>query len=311
MTITGVSHMFFHGLDAVAMRAADGAQAIVTLHGGHVVSWTPAGSDLERLYLSPASVFSRGQAIRGGVPVVFPQFANRGPLANHGFARTSAWQLQHHERGPGGEALAVLRLVDDARMRSVWPHEFVLELGVRVLADSLTLELSCTNTGAAPMPFTCALHTYLRVADVSRVVLEGLCGQAYWDKTDERDKTQDAELLVIDGEVDRVYAGVLRDLLLRERVGVPTGALHISQRGFDDVVVWNPGERRCALLPDMPAQGYRQMLCVEAARIAAPVLLQCGQRWQGLQQLRVSDEDARSPDARRNAPTLAGTTPPQ
>ncbi len=288
MTITGVSSTRFHGLDAVALRAADGAQAIVTLHGGHVVSWIPAGSSLERLYLSPTSTFADSQAIRGGVPVVFPQFSNRGPLANHGFARTSTWQVQHRERGPHGEALVVLRLVDDASTRSVWPHGFVLELGVRVLGDGLTLELNCTNTGVTPMPFTCALHTYLRVADVSQVVLEGLRGQAYWDKTDGLEKHQDNALLVIDGEVDRVYAGVHQELLLREAAGAGGGALHIGQRGFDDVVVWNPGAQRGAMFSDMPAQGYRQMLCVEAARISEPVVLLLGQRWQGMQQLRVA-----------------------
>lgn len=288
MTIVGVSPTVFHGLDAVALRAADGAQAVVTLHGGHVVSWTPAGSGLERLYLSPASAFAQGQAIRGGVPVAFPQFSNRGPLANHGFARTSAWQVQHRERGPRGEALVVLRLVDDAQIRMLWPHRFVLELGVRVLGDTLTLELTCTNTGSLPMPFTCALHTYLRVADVSRVALEGLHGQAYWDKTDGREKTQDEKSLVIKGEVDRVYAGARQELLLRENAGTNSAALHIGQRGFDDVVVWNPGAQRCAMLSDMPAQGYRQMLCVEAARIAEPVLLQGAQRWQGMQRLQAS-----------------------
>jgi glucose-6-phosphate 1-epimerase len=219
---------------------------------------------------------------------VFPQFSNRGPLANHGFARTSAWQVQHRERGPRGEALAVLRLVDDARTRSVWPHAFVLELGVRVSGDTLTLELTCTNTGAAQMPFTCALHSYLRVADVAHVALQGLHGQSYWDKTDGLEKVQDAEVLVIDGEVDRVYAGVQRDLLLRQAPGANGGALRVGQRGFDDVVVWNPGPQRCAMLPDMPAQGYRQMLCVEAARIAEPVSLLAGARWQGMQQLRLA-----------------------
>ena len=288
MTVTEASQSSFHGLDAVTLRAADGAQAIVTLHGGHVVSWTPAGSGLERLYLSPASAFTKGQAIRGGVPVVFPQFSNRGPLPNHGFARTSVWQLQHHERGARGEALAVLRLVDDAQTRAVWPHGFVLELGVHVSGDCLTLELTCTNTGAQSMSFTCALHTYLRVTDVSTVALEGLHGRAYWDKVDGLDKTQHAELLLIDGEVDRVYAGVRQDLSLRESATATAGALLIAQRGFDDVVVWNPGAQRCAMLPDMPAQGYRQMLCVEAARIAEPVVLQGGQRWQGMQQLQVS-----------------------
>ena len=87
---------------------------------------------------------------------------------------------------------------------------------------------------------------------------------------------------------DSVYAGVHQELLLREAAGAGGGALHIGQRGFDDVVVWNPGAQRGAMFSDMPAQGYRQMLCVEAARIAEPVVLLLGQRWQGMQQLRVA-----------------------
>ena len=285
MTKAAVSPMSFHGLDAVFLRSVDGAEAIVTLQGGHVVSWTPAQSGRERLYLSPDSAFSDGQAIRGGVPVAFPQFANRGPLVNHGFARNAMWRLQHGGRGPSGEAQAVLRLRAHAQSRALWPHDFVLDLAVHVLGDSLSLVLTCTNDGLLPMSFTCALHTYLRVADVAQVALDGLGGQPYWDKTDGLNKAGDAALLVFDGEVDRIYGGVQRDLLLFETAGAAAPDLHIAQHGFTDVVVWNPGAARCAALPDMPADGYRHMLCVEAACINCPVTLAGGQAWTGTQTL--------------------------
>jgi len=38
----------------------------------------------------------------------------------------------------------------------------------------------------------------------------------------------------------------------------------------------------------MPPDGYRQMLCVEAANVFAPVDVQPGARWQGWQELRVA-----------------------
>ena len=38
------------GQPAMRLRAPDGAEATVLLHGGHIVSWIPAG-DVERLYL--------------------------------------------------------------------------------------------------------------------------------------------------------------------------------------------------------------------------------------------------------------------
>src|SRR5436305_1852990 len=80
------------GLPKLILVAPDGARAEIYLHGAHVTSWIPAG-DGERLFLSASSAFRPGAAIRGGVPVVFPQFSDRGPLPKHGFARTSEWEL--------------------------------------------------------------------------------------------------------------------------------------------------------------------------------------------------------------------------
>ena len=65
----------------------------VYLHGAHVTSWKPARDHDERLFLSERSEFRAGTAIRGGIPVIFPQFAAEGPLPRHGFARTSEWTL--------------------------------------------------------------------------------------------------------------------------------------------------------------------------------------------------------------------------
>ena len=78
--------------DVVQLTAPDGASATIALHGGHVLSWKPTGG-AEQLYLSPRSEYVPGKAIRGGVPVCFPQFAERGPLPKHGFARTLPWEL--------------------------------------------------------------------------------------------------------------------------------------------------------------------------------------------------------------------------
>ena len=73
------------GQPALRLTAADGAQATVLRHGAQIVSWIPAG-DQERLYLSPIAAAGPGQAVRGGIPVVFPQFASQGPLPKHGYA---------------------------------------------------------------------------------------------------------------------------------------------------------------------------------------------------------------------------------
>ena len=47
----------------------------------------------------------------------------------------------------------------------------------------------------------------------------------------------------------------------------------MSQAGFTDVVVWNPGPERAAALPDLELGGYRHMLCIEAEAIGQPITL--------------------------------------
>jgi glucose-6-phosphate 1-epimerase len=49
-------------------------------------------------------------------------------------------------------------------------------------------------------------------------------------------------------------------------------------------VVWNPWVDKCADLADMPADGWRHMLCVEAAA-TRPVSLPAGEEWYGRQTL--------------------------
>ena len=78
-------------LPAIRIAAPDGAQAIVTLYGAHLVSWKSSDGK-ERLFMSSASALDGSKAIRGGVPVIFPQFAERGAGLRHGFARTSTWR---------------------------------------------------------------------------------------------------------------------------------------------------------------------------------------------------------------------------
>lgn len=275
----------YHGLEAVELRCADGARAIVTLHGAHVVSWVPAGSDQEQLYMSPRSDYAAGKAIRGGVPVVFPQFSNRGPLVRHGFARNLPWKLAGSGPAAAGGMQAVFRLVDSDATRALWPHAFELEMAVRLGGTTLDMALSCRNMGSTAIDFTCALHTYLQVHDLAQAAVLGLEGRAYWDSVDGQDKVQPQQALRVDGELDRVYLGVDGDLQLREMQGGRERALRVGQQGFEDTVVWNPGPIRCAALPDMPAEGYRNMLCIESARIGTPVNLQGGERWSGVQRL--------------------------
>src|SRR5262252_4353227 len=65
------------------------------LHGAHVTSWKPAGTD-EVLFVSSKSRWQEGHVIRGGIPICFPWFRAKpdDPKAPaHGFVRTKSWQI--------------------------------------------------------------------------------------------------------------------------------------------------------------------------------------------------------------------------
>lgn len=269
----------FAGQPAVHLRAPDGAQATVLLHGGQVVSWLPALGE-EQLYLSPASAFGGTAAVRGGVPVIFPQFNQQGPLPKHGFARHRAWTLQE-ALVRGDHAFAVLRLDADDATRAIWPQPFALEMTVSVDGPRLEMELAVINTGDHAIDFQAALHTYLRCADVRQAQLEGLMNVNYQDAVLDQPRQQWVDVVTVAQELDRIYWDAPRTLLLREA----GRKLHILSSGFEDTVVWNPGPDKCAALADMPDDDWLTMLCVEAAQIGNPVRLAPGEEWTGMQTL--------------------------
>jgi len=269
------------GLPCLQLGTADGARAEIHAHGAHVTSWIPAGGG-ERLYLSGRARFEPGVAIRGGVPVIFPQFAGEGPLPKHGFARTLPWTLRSVTPAAADRAAAVFRLEDSAQTRAIWPQGFAAELRVAVDSAALEVELTVENTGAAAFSFTAALHTYLRVDAIEAVRLCGLRGLRYRDSArggSEAVEAQDA--LRIEGEVDRIYFDTPSTLELTE----DSGRLRIESSGFRDTVVWNPGAARAAAFTDLDEDGWRRFLCVESAAIGAPPRLEPGRRWSGMQKL--------------------------
>ena len=64
------------------MLSSGSASAELYLHGATLTSWKVDGEEL--LFVSPKAVFAPPKAIRGGVPVCFPQFAMLGPLQVRG-----------------------------------------------------------------------------------------------------------------------------------------------------------------------------------------------------------------------------------
>ena len=281
----------FAGLPALALALPQGDRLLVTLHGAQVLSWVASGQ--ERLYLSPQSPFDGQSAIRGGVPVCFPQFNQRGPLAEqlpkHGFVRNVAWQADA-PRLTADSASLTLRLSDNAATRHWWPQAFEAQVQIDLQPGSLRMTLAVHNTDSKPLLFSGALHTYFAVPDVTQATLQGLAGQTEWDSLTNTHATA-PETLRFSAEFDRVYAVSDATAKLPKTTSLTLNqSLRISQsESWANTVVWNPAQDLCRRLADMPDDGWRHMLCVEAAQVFEPIQVPVGGHWAGWQQLHVLD----------------------
>lgn len=266
---------FFQGLPCQRLSLPCGDSLLVAAQGAQVLSWFSQGH--ERLFLSPDNRWDGKTAIRGGVPVCFPQFNQRGSLQRHGFARNMAWQAGEATATAEGAQLD-FTLSTNAETLAIWKQEFVAQLQAAIAPGQLTLSLSVNNTEVNnDLLFSGALHTYLAVDDIALTELRGLGGRPEWDALTDTHGVA-GEVLYVDGEFDRVYSPPARTMVLQDG----SGQLQIEQSArWADTVAWNPGEHKCAAMSDMPEQGFARMLCVEAAQVFEPVCIPAGGRWTG------------------------------
>jgi glucose-6-phosphate 1-epimerase len=256
--------------ELVVVDGPGGARLEGCRHGGHITRWWPAGATQPRLWLSPRYDCGPGVAIRGGIPVIFPQFSALGQLPKHGLVRDRAWEVRD-PRQPGELAFG-LRLTET----SAWPHRASLTLRAHAENARLDVDLHVINEGSEAFGFTGALHAYLAVSSTAAATLHGLDGADVTDAT-----TDSAATSVVSGPLG---AQGPQDLMVRGadlRVTVrdpQVGSTVLTAAGFDSWVVWNPG--RGHTLADVAPGDEMAFVCVEPAQLDERVLPP-GQSWRG------------------------------
>lgn len=253
---------------ARARIATDAATAEIYLQGAHLAAWQPRGAAQPVLFMSPKSQFVPGKAIRGGVPLVFPWFADRQgglPGSAHGFARTLPWEIVAAERRPEGVALS-FKLLPSQATRDLGFDHFVLVYEV-VIGATLSLTLEVENLDDGPLVFEEALHAYYSVSDIHQIEVSGAGDTDYLDRAHHAKREHlPAGSIRFAGETDQLHLNTRTSVTISDPGW--RRCIVIEKHGSKSTVVWNPWLEKATALADLGADAWPHFVCVEPANAA-------------------------------------------
>ncbi len=238
------------------------AEADICLYGAHITSFRPM-STTDVLWMSPYSVFEDGKAIRGGIPVCFPWFGPHNKevsFPQHGFARTSMWEVKEVLTLEKGESLVSLQLKSSEKSKVYWSADFVAEM-IFIIGSSLTVTLKVTNPSSENISYTAALHSYFNLSGIENIKIAGLANTQYENQLDGKRYVQEEELLSVEAATTHHYFDTEADCVIHDPYF--NRSIRIAKEGSKCSTVWNPWAETCAQMSDMPNEGYETFVCLE------------------------------------------------
>ena len=156
-----------------------GAQCTIYPFGAHLTSYkTSSGKEL--LFLSRDAILDGTKAIRGGIPLCFPQFGQPDKsMPQHGFLRNNYWKEVDDSRSDDDESAGIsmeLSLKDVVNSRGgKWGTDTKLDAKctytVKINGDGFTTTIVMDNLGEESFDLQVLLHNYFLVHD--RMALDG------------------------------------------------------------------------------------------------------------------------------------------
>ncbi len=296
-----IGSMQTNSMVPVLLYTAGGAQCTILREGANLVSWIPANGS-EQLFISRCSGSVDGLPVRGGIPLVFPQFAEMGPLPKHGILRNINWDLIAISSQPD---CASATLQTECRPFSYpgWPYAFRARLVVELQDQSVFLQFSIQNTGTQTFAFQSAMHAYLRLPGGTPADILGCIPANYFDKQLQSwCEPAMTSPVHINAATDRIYQSPATRLLCQSG----TTRLTLQSGGFPEMVIWTPWREGASAIPDLGDDEGDQFICIEPAAIYQAQQLAPGSQWQG--RLRLLAETASEPD-REPKPASDSTQP--
>ncbi|AUZ58571.1 Aldose 1-epimerase [Pseudomonas sp. XWY-1] len=261
--------------DFRAWRLQSGhAFALVSAQGAQVLEYGFAGEP-SIIWNNPHANFTRGQPIRGGVPICWPWFttldSNPQPVRNdwpganqpfHGLVRQVDWSPEHLHTTARNARLTLRAPVDT--------HGLTARLHITLEQAALELRLEISNAGPRAITMAAALHSYYAVSDVRDVMLHGFAGADYQDNLLDRAVFRQTCEPRISGLIERMYQGLGKRLVIEDVAW--QRRIVMEPRNSHSAVLWNPGEERAASLDQFDPQAWPGMLCIETTRVLDDML---------------------------------------
>lgn len=277
----------------------------ISLYGGHILSWIVDGREL--LFMSSkAEIGVEGKAIRGGIPICWPQFggfdnvAAGAPKKKHGLVRTSnLWKVAGSAHG----SEVTLRLAPDENMKQAWRGDFAIFLRVSLDVDRLQIMFKVENHhSSSPLEFTGALHTYFNVEDSAECRVMGLkdCVCEYGVKDKFTGDEKESRPMVSFGpgsvgypsdgslahpEVENMYGSANDEITLYAK----SHCIRLTKSNWTDWVLWNIGQEKAPSMSDLGEGEHKNYVCIEAAAASRPVVVPPETSWVSFHELRYDE----------------------
>jgi glucose-6-phosphate 1-epimerase len=128
-----------------------------------------------------------------------------------------------------------------------------------------------TNKGTNTLEWTGGLHPYWWVPNLLDTKVVGLSAD------------HQNELIFDESGIEQIFPNKSVVTLMRGR----DSAIELQASGFDEWMIWNPGQVGAKLLIDMPAEDWQHFVCIEPVCVTKPVKLEAGESFEGTLQAKI------------------------
>ncbi len=248
--------------------------AVILIQGGQLIEFSTIDKPDNWLWLGQHVQYKKGKAVRGGVPICYPLFADYEAnheavkdsfsygMIRHGFGRMIDWHFEKGDLEDDIEPSDKIRVVFELKKENIpiYPN---LPLEAALVFEFhryyFSVHLNVTNTSDTTCCFSQGFHTYFNTPDIRQTHIEGFDDTAYKGAISKNTLIQQGNI-IFDGEVDRIYHASPDIELV-----TPNERILLQTKGSNSTIVWNPWAEKSEELDQFLPNDYEKMLCIETA----------------------------------------------